>query len=415
MRKYHAAKDLFGRDTLVQQVVKLVTLTDEPLVLSVEGGYGTGKTTFMELLRKALTKHICVSINAWETDFFDNPLAPIVDAFISQDQIATNADVLKNSTGKAMLGAVAHSGFVKALVNAEKAEQLHKSYAGKVWRLYEEQRDSYQDLRKEIEALAKNITYSSDGASKLVVLVDELDRCRPDYAVRFLEAIKHLFAVDNVVFILAIDKGQIGAAVKHIYGYDADSEEYLARFFDMEIILPKPSSEKHFKALSEFYKDGEHFYQVAGFILGDVFKFSFRSQSRLFMRMMTMNLSTDALSPLRTEPHHHIPVLATFLLGLFYSDRKFYEKWSISRDVDEVASYLEDKGIRFEYSTTGNHVKDRLLQCLYYLHRGRVQSEQTGVGGKYKGNNVHLGSGAPGLEDVFQNLTRQISQMEISI
>ena len=71
----------------------------------------------------------------------------------------------------------------------------------------------------------------------LLVIVDELDRCRPTYAIELLERIKHLFCIENIVFILGIDKEQLGKSIAAVYG-DINVEWYLHRFVDVEMGLP---------------------------------------------------------------------------------------------------------------------------------------------------------------------------------
>ena len=72
----------------------------------------------------------------------------------------------------------------------------------------------------------------------MIVIVDELDRCRPSYAVEMLEVIKHLFDVDNVLFVLAVNRNQIDQSVKTLNGTPEDPESYFRRFFDAELRLP---------------------------------------------------------------------------------------------------------------------------------------------------------------------------------
>ena len=72
----------------------------------------------------------------------------------------------------------------------------------------------------------------------VVVVIDELDRCRPLYAIELLEAAKHLFSVENIVFVLAINLRELGHSIKAVYGSDFDSHEYLERFIDIAIPLP---------------------------------------------------------------------------------------------------------------------------------------------------------------------------------
>jgi len=72
----------------------------------------------------------------------------------------------------------------------------------------------------------------------LVFIIDELDRCRPDFAIRLIERIKHFFDIKNIVFVLVMDKAQFSKVVCHNYGYDDNSsEEYLEKFIDFSIKL----------------------------------------------------------------------------------------------------------------------------------------------------------------------------------
>ena len=78
---------------------------------------------------------------------------------------------------------------------------------------------------------------------KLLIIVDELDRTRPDYAVHFLEDMKHFFDIKNVVFLMAVNRKQMEATVKCLYGQSLNFEGYYKKFFKLEINLPDPYKE----------------------------------------------------------------------------------------------------------------------------------------------------------------------------
>ncbi|HHQ4610130.1 TPA: KAP family P-loop NTPase fold protein [Aeromonas veronii] len=73
------------------------------------------------------------------------------------------------------------------------------------------------------------------------ILIDELDRCRPSYAVEMLETIKHIFDIKGVVFVLATDTEQLQHAIKVVYGEGFDAQSYLGRFFQRRFTLNKKS------------------------------------------------------------------------------------------------------------------------------------------------------------------------------
>ena len=78
-----------------------------------------------------------------------------------------------------------------------------------------------------------------------IFIVDELDRCRPTYAIEMLERIKHLFTIENVIFVLSVDQSVLHESIKGFYGSSSISaENYLRRFIDVEYCLPDPSIEK---------------------------------------------------------------------------------------------------------------------------------------------------------------------------
>jgi hypothetical protein len=97
---------------------------------------------------------------------------------------------------------------------------------------YRQRKKSREIFRLNMSGLVAGIDGSKGpGTAPLFVVVDELDRCRPDYALRMLEEIKHFFDVPGVVFILGLHGGQLSKSIKAVYGTEFDSDDYLRRFF----------------------------------------------------------------------------------------------------------------------------------------------------------------------------------------
>lgn len=96
------------------------------------------------------------------------------------------------------------------------------------------EKQTIQDFKHELAELAAKLE------KPLVFIIDELDRCRPDFAIRLIERIKHFFDIKNIVFVLVMDKTKFSKVVCHNYGYDGNlSEEYLDKFVDFSVKLKK--------------------------------------------------------------------------------------------------------------------------------------------------------------------------------
>lgn len=103
--------------------------------------------------------------------------------------------------------------------------------------VYEQRTNSLQHLKKILkETFGGNVP-------KALLLVDELDRCRPNYAIDYLETIKHVFDIHGLVFVLAVDKSQLRSSAKALFG-DLDFEEYYRKFVHRNIQLPFPAEER---------------------------------------------------------------------------------------------------------------------------------------------------------------------------
>lgn len=129
---------------------------------------------------------------------------------------------------------------------------LAESLAREQLERYETSKNSIKSFRTTISNFANSIT-DAKNPRPLVFIIDELDRCRPNYAIEILEKAKHLFNVHNIIFVLGADKKQLGSSIKAIYGEGLDVNGYLRRFMDFDYVLPPPDKGVFVKALFQRY------------------------------------------------------------------------------------------------------------------------------------------------------------------
>lgn len=245
--------DKFNRkdfaDKLTTVVERFYPFADEAYVLSLNGTFGSGKSTFLEMWKNQLEDngHTVISINAWETDFDNEPIIPIISAILSNLKTGTGVKKLKNSLHGSLgaLGLVGNQVLAHATginvkeamenVEAELNQTDLATYGKQIYKEYSYKVDAYKKLKEELHNYIQNLD-----KKPLVIFVDELDRARPNYSIEFLEAIKHIFSVKGIFFVLAVAKDQLEKSVKQHYG-DIDFENYYQRFITREVNLPSIS------------------------------------------------------------------------------------------------------------------------------------------------------------------------------
>ncbi len=138
---------------------------------------------------------------------------------------------------------------VNPIINKEAVEML-SSIAQERLTAHLATQESLQDFRNTLEDMAKTLSKCNSGLP-LVVIIDELDRCRPSYATELLEVAKHFFVVNNIVFVLAVNRSELAHSIRALYGESFDALGYLRRFFDIDFRLPDPDRRRYIEATLE--------------------------------------------------------------------------------------------------------------------------------------------------------------------
>jgi hypothetical protein len=235
-------------------------------VLNLNAEWGAGKTWFIKRWYMELKQHYpTVYIDAWQQDFSDDPLLTVISSIIDQlKHIAGKENPIPEGMRQRLLGLfkVGSKLALKAAIKKAGLEEDDFSLEGEdanqlVDALCSNQKERYESiqyLKQEIRQWVEGAVVLGKGHLDYpaFILIDELDRCRPSYAVEMLETIKHIFDIPGVVFVLATDTEQLQHAIKVIYGEGFDAQTYLGRFFKRRFYLNKYPS--HF-LIEEFAAD----------------------------------------------------------------------------------------------------------------------------------------------------------------
>ena len=342
--------DLLGRKEPVEILTHLVGNLEGPCVLALDAAWGTGKTTFLRIWAQHLRIEgfPVVEFNAWETDFSGEPFVALsteltegLDEYTITDKtlatkIAATKEVAIEVLRRAFPGAIrlATEGFLDLTPLLEKElGQALGSYAKDKLSEYHEAQKSVKAFKRALQDLAK--TLSQSGKNKpLIVMIDELDRCRPPYAVELLEVAKHLFSVDYIVFVLAVNRPELAHSIRDLYGSGFDAAGYLRRFFDIDFRLPDPEREAFINATLDAIQIDEYFRRSqddsARRLYGDVRQLlhGFFSAPELSLRRVAQALHRLGLvlASLRSDQWSY-PIMAVVALILRTIDSDLYRRF----------------------------------------------------------------------------------------
>ncbi|MCC6415606.1 MAG: hypothetical protein IT582_06830 [Opitutaceae bacterium] len=256
---------LFGRKDFAESLTSLLRNVEEGLVIFLHAPWGEGKTTFAQMWRAFLRgqKLEVIYFDAYASDYFDDPfvsfsgeILELVDKRLAAEGIAeprrefkkTAVEVGKRLAGlgakvglRALtLGAVesGHLGELKEIGTelATGASEIGADVIEKRIEHYTTEKDALKSFKRSLAKLAAVVREKQ--GFPLTIVVDELDRCRPDFALGLLERIKHLFDVEGIAFILLVNRDQIESYVRTVYGETVDARAYLLKFGNLFVDLP---------------------------------------------------------------------------------------------------------------------------------------------------------------------------------
>lgn len=260
------------------------------MTIAIDSGWGTGKTTFLnmwynELKNKPNVK--VVTYNAWKNDFTEDAFQSfsyqlLNSSLFSEEKPNNVKKKTKKDFAKACCDIALCTGkfFLNQKLDGmgDAVAEIVKDTANASKNIATSQ-DERLDFSKEYENYfsaikdVKEILREVSNGKQIIIIVDELDRCKPLFAIKLLESIKHIFDVENVTFVFGIDMQQLSYSVKCVYGDEMDASGYLCRFFDYISKMTKPNLNQYInylieerplkrKVLKQIYGEYDHLKEV---------------------------------------------------------------------------------------------------------------------------------------------------------
>lgn len=248
-----ATEDKIGRKEIVDKICGLVESLNEDsnFCLSINGAWGSGKSFVLNVIEEELSQHseyIIVRYDAWENSFYPDPLIAMLSCVIEglgnklskmrgyfkaaaecgKKKGKELVDKLSDAGGKIGVVATVIKNIAEIVADFKNVTVVNDTKDSQL-----ETYKSYKMLLQEFAALLNKLTkkvFVAKKQTKIIVLVDEIDRCLPNDQLKILERLHHLFDVKNCAVIVAMNHYCIAKTVKTLYG--TDGNEYLRKFFD---------------------------------------------------------------------------------------------------------------------------------------------------------------------------------------
>ena len=331
----HLRNNTILRNNQLSMLVKLLNSLKENTVLAIDGAWGSGKTVFVKqllilsddtiqdyghntldenainLLRE---KQKTFYFNAWEYDYLGDALSAMLLKLIADDD-----ESLTQGSIKKALSMINISAGLKNLTH-DFIDIDNKTGKADLVKAVKDQVNRHDAVNEFIDKLKGD-------SERLVFVIDELDRCRPSFAVELLEVVKHYFMRDDVTFIITTNVNQLSHTIKKYYGSDFDGYAYLNKFFDFTLGLRKVSIEMYTRSVLDWADDGAIVNGVARDAI-EYYGFEMREINSYYSSLQLVNRFLARNNNWRKDQYPTQLVFVPLALALKIKNDSLYEQFT---------------------------------------------------------------------------------------
>ncbi|UUS66001.1 MULTISPECIES: P-loop NTPase fold protein [unclassified Acinetobacter] len=385
--------DLWDRRRLGEQLTSYVDRLNCGAVLALDARWGEGKTWFVRHWAKHLddTQHNVIYLDAFANDYLEDPFltiaAEISQTFKESEEIDDDeikdfntktasvlislAAVIPMIAAKAGMHWIGLGGAGEAFKEVyEEGKALYdtasEEIAAKVKEKIEKKIENHQVEKQTIHDFKKELAVLAGKLDKpLVFIIDELDRCRPDFAIRLIERVKHFFDIPKIVFVLVMNKPQLSQSVQNFYGYEAEiTADYFEKFIDLTIKFPNLEPYINYENVlkEELYRIGEMEHKEA---LNEFFFWVLALQNYKNFNSRELKRKINQYAILKTNDFRKNLILIAFVFGVEFSKdlkifrlvlSKLVEKFNLSFSDSKFLGNIIISKLRTEYFIDEFHI-----------------------------------------------------------
>lgn len=290
--------DTISRDTDIFRFIDILNSIEDCCSIALDGNWGCGKTFFVKQTKMIMDAHnmcisdidesvrqriiqkhsnhrsleelelkpqICVYYDAWENDNDEDPMLSLVFSIMKSVDIDYSLKEVPDclQLGVSILELFSGKNFGQIIEMLQGEDPLAMLKKGK-------------DIHREISKFLDSVMH--ERGNRLVIFIDELDRCKPEYAVKLLERVKHYFDNDRITFVFSTNIKELQHTIRRYYGEDFNACKYLDRFFDLSITLPKADYQKFYASLN--FNNSHYIYDIVCDAVINTYHFELREVAK---------------------------------------------------------------------------------------------------------------------------------------
>lgn len=364
-------KDPIQRNKDLFRFLEILNSIDFGCSIALDGDWGSGKTFFVKQAKAIFEANNPMysgegisSLKAlWEAFavkkgiVLENSVAIYYDAWMNDNDVDPMLSIIYEIIKQTGINYIIKPGVNPNEITGSIASEIVNHFTGFEIKKYFDackQEDYLKEIKDDKELYQQIISFFdavlAERGNRLVLFIDELDRCKPDYAVRLLERVKHYFNNDRATYVFAINSSELQHTIKRYYGEGFDATRYLDRFFDLRISMPKPDMRKYYDLIG---------FPNTSYIIDDVcenvierYGFSLRETER-YLRIVKMAvynaIHNDKISTAYFPEEKGRALIATciapILLGARVADIDKYKNFISGKDSSLLLEMIrEDVG-----------------------------------------------------------------------
>jgi len=249
-------KDIFSRKQFAEVLTNLIQNTEGELVIALDAKWGEGKTTFVKMWQGLLAEKKITSVyfDAFENDYIEDPLLALSGEMLSlikepdsrrgfKEKAVSAIKIISRASARVGIKALTAGVLDETILDttdtvkdaSKETSEIVDKYIGERLEAFKKDKCALVGFKDSIKSVAEGLP----NGGPLIFIIDELDRCKPTFALEVIERIKHVFSVPKVVFVLVMNRRQLEEVIRIRYGQGVEASQYLQKFIHLWVELPR--------------------------------------------------------------------------------------------------------------------------------------------------------------------------------